>query len=438
MSKSWASGSHSISDIRDWQSTGRLEIQPDFQRKEVWSEAARIMLMDTILRGIPMPKIFVSSEILDDKTRRTVIDGQQRISAILAFLNDKFVLAPPYSGVLAGKRFSEIPVEQRNNFLQYRIDFNEAMEFSEDELRETYSRLNKYSVQLTKQELRRADFPGDFLQVSESLASNEFLEAGKVFSLANRRRLSDVEFMSELLAALISGPQDKRDTLDDFYLKYSTWEESEKSALVGRFNAVLSDLQILFPAEKPISATRFKQKSDLYSLVLAIDDLRTHGGTLEGVDPECLWMDLRMLDYLIAPESPSQDCRDYAIKCVSQANTLGSRRWRAEFLKALLAGTYLRALPIGDAATLFYRLATGNHGPYGNSVVDMCAECGTETVMQDDVALGWRKSEKVFQVHNSCKLHAACANASKWNLVEADKGTASLSFSKTEHQTTLI
>ena len=81
--KSWNSSPHPISDIRDWKQLERLEIKPDFQRLEVWSDAAKVMLMDTILRGIPMPKIFVSSVIKNDQVHRTVIDGQQRISAIL-------------------------------------------------------------------------------------------------------------------------------------------------------------------------------------------------------------------------------------------------------------------------------------------------------------------------------------------------------------------
>ena len=96
--KSWNSSPHPISDIRDWKKDGRLEIKPDFQRQYVWSDAAKVMLMDTILRVIPMPKIFVSSTIKDGQTYRTVIDGQQRITTILAFLEDKFSLNPPYSG----------------------------------------------------------------------------------------------------------------------------------------------------------------------------------------------------------------------------------------------------------------------------------------------------------------------------------------------------
>ena len=66
------------------------------------------MLIDTILRELPMPKIFLATTLKDEHSYRVVIDGQQRISAILDFLNDGFSLKPPYYGAAAGKYFSEL------------------------------------------------------------------------------------------------------------------------------------------------------------------------------------------------------------------------------------------------------------------------------------------------------------------------------------------
>lgn len=438
MKKTWNSSPHPISDIRDWKNSGRLEIKPDYQRLEVWSEAAKIMLMDTILRRIPMPKVFVSSAIKDGQVHRTVIDGQQRTSSILQFLEDKFVLNFPYNGEHKGLRFSELTEEVRNDFLQYSIDFNEAIGFSDEELRETYSRLNKYSVALNKQELRRADFPGDFLNLAEKLATHDFLDAGRIFSVANRRRLADVEFVSELLAGLIDGPQEKRDDLDSFYLKFTVWEDDGQENVRSRFLAVLEDLKKIFPPERPLGATRFKQKSDFYSLLLAVDELRAQGGNIENIALEDLRMDLRLLDLLIEPESAARDCRDYAIKCVSQANTHGSRRWRMEFLKSFLSGTYLRAPPEGDAATLFYRLATGPHGPYGEPTVNLCGHCDAEMDRAEEEILGWRKENTVFQINNSCRLHKGCIDSELWHVLVKPSTDYSLTFSKTEHQEPLI
>lgn len=73
----WESYSHPISDIRDWDNNNRLELKPDFQRNEVWSRAAQIMLIDTIIKGIPIPKIYIKSVMHNGNTYRVVIDGQQ-------------------------------------------------------------------------------------------------------------------------------------------------------------------------------------------------------------------------------------------------------------------------------------------------------------------------------------------------------------------------
>ena len=427
--KKWNSSPHPISDIRDWQRSGRLEIRPDYQRHEVWSDAAKIMLMDTIIRSIPMPKVFVSSAIRDGQVYRTVIDGQQRISSILAFLEGKFALDIPYGGEHKGLAFSELPSGVRDEFLQYSVDFNEALGFSEEELRETYSRLNKYAVPLTKQELRRADYPGAFLELSESLATHDFLDSGRVFSVANRRRFADVEFVSELIVGLIAGPQEKREKLDSYYLKYTVWDESEVEKIRSCFLDCLNDLSTLFPPSCHIGFTRFKQKSDFYSLVLAINELRRDGGSIAGVEVSALINDMQMLDALIEPESTFPDCREYAIKCVSQANTLGSRRWRMEFLKAILSGSYFKRPPTGAGAILFYRIAIGNLGLTEKTVCNACGICQSEVSRDDDIKIGWLKNSEFFQISNARYLHGGCVNTSDWHVISRPNADDSLVFS---------
>ena len=140
----WESYSHPISDIRDWDNNNRLELKPDFQRNEVWSRAAQIMLIDTIIKGIPIPKIYIKSVMHNGNTYRVVIDGQQRLTAILKFVKNKLRLSKPYSGEYEGSLFSDLPDEVQNEILRYKIDINEIFNPSEEEIRDLYSRVNKY------------------------------------------------------------------------------------------------------------------------------------------------------------------------------------------------------------------------------------------------------------------------------------------------------
>lgn len=411
----WNSSPHPISDIRDWSELGRLELRPDFQRREVWSDAARIMLIDTILIGVPMPKVFLANTIKDGKTHRVVIDGQQRLSAILGFLRDEFALNPPYKGPLAGKLFSQLQKNDEELILGYTIDFNEANNPSPTEVREVYARVNKYTFPLTKQELRRADFPGHFLNVAEELAVDPYFDEARLFTPAQRRRYADVEYTSEILAAMIGGIQDKKTSLDDFYISHARWPKSDMTATVIAFRDVLTQLRTLFPKEWSIEATRFKQKADFYSLFLSVRDLLLENGSLEGKNLYELQQDLKMLDCFIEPESDIGLLREYAIKCVSQANSAASRHWRREFLTTVLRGTFLSKPPTPAGAEIFGSILTD--ASFGGGVCPPaeheCPIC-EENVSTDlsDAYMAWPRGINTYQMSNAIFIHEhECAEA---------------------------
>lgn len=398
----WNSSPHPISDLRDWQEAGRLEVRPDFQRREVWSDAAKIMLIDTILQDVPMPKMFLWNEIVNKSTHRRVIDGQQRILAILGFLSDKFRLNPPYKGPHAGKLFSELEVDVQERILHYKIDFNEAIGFSEPEVREVYSRVNKYSMPLNRQELRRADYPGRFLELSTDLALDEFLDEGRVFSIAQRRRMGDVEFVSELLAGILEGPQDKKNDLDYFYVRYADWDKIGEDKARDEFRKALDDIVLIFSDTLSLRTTRFRQKSDFYTLFLSIVGEHRAGYSITGKELGPLRADLKLLHDHIAPESEIDVFSEYAIKCVSQANSVSSRSWRRNFLTSFLSGTY-RSRPPSDAdfarfTAIAEKAGLANWG----GLFDRCSACGRDfNGDHSERVLDWPEGATVYQLSNA-------------------------------------
>lgn len=420
----WNSSPHPISDIRDWSEAGRLELRPDFQRREVWSAAARVMLMDTILRDIPMPKIFLANAIREGKTYRVVIDGQQRISAILDFLRDGFTLDDPYQGAEKGKKFSELEQATQNRFLSYSIDFNEAINPTDEEVREVYARVNKYIVALNKQELRRADFPGDFLTLSEELAVHTFFDKIGIFSPANRRRYADVEYVSELLAAQIDGVQDKKSSLDGFYTRFSKWDRTHMNMVRSGFNRTLDEIANIFSDGLEISKSRFSQKADFYTLFLCICDFHSQGHSVVGKELGPLRDDLQTLEENIRPESEIDICSEYAIKCVSQANSASSRRWRQSFLQPILGGTFVGGQPDPSGAKVFYRLmdqlSVGDSWGLCPEPTFECPACDQEISSDlSDCLLAWCRADTVCQISNAVWIHRACAShAADWLILE--------------------
>ena len=415
----WNSSPHPISDIRDWATLGRLELRPDFQRREVWSEAAKIMLIDTILKNVPMPKILVNSILRDGVTYRVVIDGQQRLAAIIGFLRDKFALASPCAVPYQGLKFSGLPSQVQSEILRYKLDLNEISEANESELREIYSRVNKYNVSLNRQELRKADYPGSFLNLSEKIAQSEYFERAKVFTVASIRRYGDVEFTSELIAALLNGPQDKKLSLDAFYERLMVWDNADQDRIVKLFDDVFRDLDSIFNENFPIHGTRFRQRADFYSLFLAIAELRTEGFGLEGKDLDLLRKDLEIIDYNAKPSSEYKFFSEYGIRCSTDANSEPSRKWRIQYLKSFLSGTYVGVPTQGVRhkwGSLLIEMSSSILGCPPAWQLDTCGQCKEDLDGDDEPIPVWRRSSSIFQFSNVNWIHPHCfkAVADQW------------------------
>jgi hypothetical protein len=414
----WEAKQYTIHSLLKLDEEHRLELRPDFQRRSVWSEAAKIMLIDTILRDIPMPKIYVHMQKnRKNKDLVAVIDGQQRIRAILEFVQNSFNLKAPYNGDYKGAYFRDLQPELLEKyFFSYKIDVNEIYTDSAKLVREIYSRVNKYTVALNRQELRRADFPGDFLKLSETLSLHEFFEDAKIFTITSRRRMNDVEYISELLAALLDGPQDKKDSLDFFYEKYRKWNKEEKTKIQEQFQDIFCDLSIIFPTPKlniSLNKSRFKQKADFYSLFLAIHDLKSEGYSIKDKDISFLQEDLELLDDNIAPDSRVEKFSEYAIKCTSQANTIGSRTWRRDFLENVLRGTYKAEYPSQEVRKEFHLILWDLYSEGDNycpPYMETCSLCNNdlENYKEENVTLTWPPSAKVYQLSNAIFVHNSC------------------------------
>src|ERR1700759_5395595 len=68
-----------------------LDLQPNFQRGEVWSKTKKQRLIDSILRDWHVPPIHV---VENPRTRKQeVLDGQQRLAAIRDFVDGEFAVA---------------------------------------------------------------------------------------------------------------------------------------------------------------------------------------------------------------------------------------------------------------------------------------------------------------------------------------------------------
>lgn len=140
-------------------SSGDLNLQPDFQRGEVWGPPKRRRLIDTILRGWHVPPVHV---VVDRESELyEVLDGQQRLAAIRDFVANEVAVdgkTPPHDDEilsLDGLTYSELPERIRRRFDNYSLRVIRITEYKPEEPGELFYRLNQ-PTSLTAAEQRNA------------------------------------------------------------------------------------------------------------------------------------------------------------------------------------------------------------------------------------------------------------------------------------------
>src|SRR5258708_29656260 len=106
---------YTAQDFLQWRDANTLQLTPKFQRRGVWSAAARSFFIDTLLRSMPVPPICIrdTQAAGTEKLIREVIDGQQRIAAVLDFIDGKYRLSGSLAAAWAGKYFKDLTGAQR-------------------------------------------------------------------------------------------------------------------------------------------------------------------------------------------------------------------------------------------------------------------------------------------------------------------------------------
>lgn len=73
-----------IRNFSDYAKEEGLELNPSYQRDSVWSTSDSQLLIDSILRGIPIPSIILTQ--IENNDQLQIVDGKQRLTAILRFI----------------------------------------------------------------------------------------------------------------------------------------------------------------------------------------------------------------------------------------------------------------------------------------------------------------------------------------------------------------
>ena len=278
-----------VSDIVGWQREGTLELNPDFQRRSVWKKGAKSYFIDTLIKGFPVPIIFLRdmhSDIHTLRPRRDVVDGQQRIRTILSFVDhnllpdfdperDEFVIQKNHNKDLAGKSFRDLSAEDQQKLLDYQFSVHSFPADTDDRLiLQIFARMNATGYKLNAQELRNAEYYGEFKTLSYDLASEQLerWREWEVFGNDQIARMQEVELTSDFLTLISHGILSKtRKSLDSFYEHYEETFPFEKE-VSRRYRTIFDSIESTIGMENVTKY--FRTRTMFYALFSTVYGLQ--------------------------------------------------------------------------------------------------------------------------------------------------------------------
>jgi len=115
--------------IKHWRDEGYLNMNTPYQRGDVWGPIRQRNLIRSILSGIPVPSIIVNVRDWGDDYSISVIDGKQRMTAVLAFCDSKLSVPAEWFG----RHFGDLYFKDLDKVDQRRFR-NQTMGFAEGAL----------------------------------------------------------------------------------------------------------------------------------------------------------------------------------------------------------------------------------------------------------------------------------------------------------------
>jgi hypothetical protein len=337
-----------------------LNLSPGFQRDSVWSDRDRAKLIDTMVRGWPLPAIFLYKRQSDGENVYDVIDGKQRIESIFRF-----------TGTIRGGRFAT-RVQLPGSDDSERVDWSmlrrkskqhivtgyniSTVEVDGDlgEIIDLFVRINSTGKALSAAEKRHARFYNSpFLREASRLAARweTYFRENRIVTAGQVSRMKHVELACELMVSMHKGDIINKKAALDKVMSTEEVTRARTAMASNRTTRALKCVKRMFP---DLAQTRFHQLSDFYTLVVLISKFDAQNLILtdrrrnklawgllvslsNGVD------DLRVRQKkLMTQVGEAEIYRDYLLTVLEGTDEISKRQRREEILRGLLENVFRR------------------------------------------------------------------------------------------------
>lgn len=268
--------SFTIADYCAGMKRNEIKVNKDYQRSDqVWPHVARSYLIETVLKGFPIPKLYLY-QVTDIKSRQTykeIVDGQQRSVAIFDFFSDQFKISKSTDNEdISNRKYSELDPEYQQKFLEYAIDVDLFVSATSVEVVEVFRRMNSYTVPLNAEENRHALWQGKFKWFINDLADRLepiFLDTG-IFREKQLVRMADNKLLTELCDSFLHGIRTTDKKILDAIYRSRDEEFDEEGTFRDR---ITTSFDLIRRLEAVHESTLMKPYM-VYSLAQAITHIR--------------------------------------------------------------------------------------------------------------------------------------------------------------------
>ncbi|WP_313150493.1 DUF262 domain-containing protein [Lysinibacillus capsici] len=254
----------------------RLDLQPNFQRGEVWSTPKKRKLIDSILRGWRIPPIHVieNKEYIDE-----VLDGQQRLATIRDFMQNEIKIDGNLSPVdeniqrLDGLTFSELSQSIQSRFMKYSITIIRLTEFKSEEPSELFFRLNQPAT-LTSAEQRNAFIGETRNQIRELVEIFESFGANKESIGFSNSRMAYDDVISKFCYILETRTLRRKITSSDISERYRNNEPFSKEVFLKAKDIIEFFIISILKYKEKFEEKLYLNKATLFSWLIYVHRYR--------------------------------------------------------------------------------------------------------------------------------------------------------------------
>ena len=320
-----------IQDIINDAEYDRLNLSPWYQRRSVWKTPQKAYLINTIFEKKPVPSLYIrhSLDLEKEKSIKEVVDGQQRIRSIIEYTNNEFAARHP--NYAKSVKYDDLTKKQKEDYRMTSLSVGFLMGATDSDVIDMFGRLNSVNKTLNAQEKRNAKFSGEFKQfcLSEAAKRVALWRELRIFSANDISRMTEVQFVSELVINMLNGLSDYSvKTIDETYAKFDE-EFEERIEIAKRFESVFS--KIISLPKTVIADTIFSRQPLFFTLFVVLDSIDTK------ISNKQLEDSLHLIDEKFNSDIPVQERgkedADFYLACTSTTQRIKSRRTRDKYVR---------------------------------------------------------------------------------------------------------